>query len=129
MSKALTVPEIVDTLREYATCPWANLNSKELYQGAAEYIKNAASTLRGLMEINQELKAENARLREALGRAYEAVETCDETYPGSKYLNAELKAIRAALEPKGQKERRAKALAELAEMDADLLDLDPEVKP
>ena len=75
------------------------------------------------------LYAENARLREALGRAYEAVETCDETYPGSKYLNAELKAIRAALEPKGQKERRAKALAELAEMDADLLDLDPEVKP
>ena len=97
MSKALTVPEIVDTLREYAACPWANLNSKELYQGAAEYIENAVSTLRGLMEINQELKAENARLREALGRAYEAVETCDETYPGSKYLNAELKAIRAVI--------------------------------
>ena len=74
MSKALTVPEIVDTLREYATCPWANLNSKELYQGAAEYIKNAASTLRGLMEINQELKAENARLRTALEWALKQAE-------------------------------------------------------
>ena len=29
----------------------------------------------------------------------------------------------------GQKERRAKALSELAEMDADLLDIDPEGKP
>jgi D-mannonate dehydratase len=29
----------------------------------------------------------------------------------------------------GQKERRAKALSDLAEMDADLLDIDPEMKP
>jgi hypothetical protein len=36
---------------------------------------------------------------------------------------------RAALEPKAQKERRAKALSDLAEMDADLLDIDPGVKP
>jgi hypothetical protein len=36
---------------------------------------------------------------------------------------------RAALDPDGQKERRAKALSDLAEMDADLLDIDPEVKP
>jgi hypothetical protein len=36
---------------------------------------------------------------------------------------------RAALDPDGQKERRAKALSDLAEMDADLLDIDPEMKP
>jgi hypothetical protein len=41
------------------------------------------------------------------------------------------RAVRAmlALDPDGQKERRAKALSELAEMDADLLDIDPEGKP
>jgi hypothetical protein len=38
-------------------------------------------------------------------------------------------AARAALDPHGQKERRAKALAELAEMDADLLNMEPEKKP
>jgi hypothetical protein len=77
------------------------------------------------------LRAENARLREAL----------EGMLSGSKYneeegwwvlirtpTSKELSAARAALDPDGQKERRAKALSELAEMDADLLDIDPEVK-
>ena len=98
MSKALTVPEIVDTLREYATCPWANLNSKELYQGAAEYIKNAASTLRGLMEINQELKAENARLREALAGISLATQRNDS--PAHVIVQQVGREARAALEVK-----------------------------
>jgi hypothetical protein len=64
-----------------------------------------------------DLRAENARLREALEEIAE---------------NAAVPAIwrmaRAALVPYGQKERRAKALSDLAEMDADLLDIDPEKK-
>jgi hypothetical protein len=57
------------------------------------------------------LRAENARMRAAI------------------HLNTDLNAVRAALGSYGQKERRAKALSELAEMDADLLDIDPEMKP
>jgi hypothetical protein len=45
------------------------------------------------------------------------------------HKSKELDAARAALDPDGQKERRAKALSDLAEMDADLLDIDPEMKP
>ena len=70
------------------------------------------------------LRAENARLREALtwyGQDYDYEKRCSQWDGGAK--------ARAALDPDGQKERRAKALAELAEMDADLLDIDPEVKP
>jgi len=79
-----------------------------------------------------DLRAENARLREAL----------EGMLSGSKYDEAadwwvlirtptsrELSAARAALDSDGQKERRAKALSDLAEMDADLLDIDPEMKP
>ena len=89
--------KVVAELRALARDPDFRVFTGGLLDDAANFIETAASSLGGLMEINQELKAENARLREALGRAYEAVETCDETYPGSKYLNVELKAIRAAL--------------------------------
>jgi hypothetical protein len=72
------------------------------------------------------LRAENDLLREALREIAEKAAT-----PG--YAPEQCRSIwwmaRAALSPSGQKERRAKALSELAEMDADLLDIDPEVKP
>jgi hypothetical protein len=72
------------------------------------------------------LRAENARLRDALREIAEKAAA-----PG--YAPEQCRSIwwmaRAALDPVEQQERRAKALAELAEMDADLLDIDPEVKP
>lgn len=70
------------------------------------------------------LRAENARLREALlyyAQDYDYERFCSQWDGGAK--------ARAALDPDGQKERRAKALSDLAEMDADLLDIDPEMKP
>jgi hypothetical protein len=72
------------------------------------------------------LRAENARLRVALE------DLLDDTWVGDfgEWFEDRLKQARAALDPDGQKERRAKALAELAEMDADLLDQPtPGVKP
>jgi hypothetical protein len=72
------------------------------------------------------LRAENARLREALE---EIAENASKAGHALKQRCAIWAVARAALDPDGQKERRAKALAELAEMDADLLDIDPEVKP
>jgi len=72
------------------------------------------------------LHVENAQLREALREIAEKAAT-----PG--YAPEQCRSIwwmaRAALSPSGQKERRAKALSELAEMDADLLALPtPEIK-
>jgi hypothetical protein len=63
------------------------------------------------------LHAENARLREAL-----------EEIAANAAVPAIWRMARAALVPYSQKERRAKALSDLAEMDADLLDIDPEKK-
>ena len=72
MSNPYTVPEIVATLREYAADRWANPNSKDLYRGAAAAIEN--------------LRADNARLREALKRLLDHGErnTCqhEETHRG-----------------------------------------------
>jgi len=78
----------------------------------------------------ENLRAENARLRGALadmhaGWRYIRLNYGDLSGVGWERCDA---AARAALDPDGQKERRAKALAELAEMDADLLDIDPEMK-
>jgi hypothetical protein len=77
------------------------------------------------------LRAENARLRGALadmyaGWRYIRLHYGDLSGVGWERCDA---SARAALDLDGQKERRAKALSELAEMDADLLDIDPEVKP
>jgi len=74
---------------------------------------------------NAQLRAENARLREAL----EDLLDDSEVHDFGEWFEDRLKQARAALDPDGQKERRAKALSDLAEMDADLLDIDPEVKP
>lgn len=107
------------------------------------------------LEESSAIKAENARLRQALKNLLDRDEryTCqhEETHRGgflweicdccgAKWADdmggktewkdpPEWVAARAALDPDGQKERRAKALSELAEMDADLLDVDPEMKP
>jgi hypothetical protein len=70
-------------------------------------------------------RAENARLREAL----EDLLDDSEVHDFGEWFEDRLKQARAALDPDGQKERRAKALSDLAEMDADLLDIDPEKKP
>jgi hypothetical protein len=77
------------------------------------------------------LRIENARLRGALadmyaGWRYIRLHYGDLSGVGWERCDA---SARAALDPDGQKERRAKALSDLAEMDADLLDIDPEVKP
>jgi hypothetical protein len=71
-------------------------------------------------------RAENARLREAL---HEIAANASKAGHALKQRCAIWAVARAALGPYGQKERRAKALSELAEMDADLLDIDPEMKP
>jgi hypothetical protein len=71
------------------------------------------------------LRSEIARLREAL----EDLLDDSEVHDFGEWFEDRLKQARAALDPDGQKERRAKALSDLAEMDADLLDIDPEVKP
>ena len=73
------------------------------------------------------LRADNTRLREALHEI-----AANAAAPG--YALEQRRAVwrmaRAALDPVEQQERRAKALAELAEMDADLLDRPtPGVKP
>jgi hypothetical protein len=84
-----------------------------------------------LLDERDALRAENARMRETLEGMLSGSKYNDEERwwvligtPTSK----ELSAACTALDPDGQKERRAKALAELAEMDADLLDIDPEMK-
>ena len=83
------------------------------------------------------VRAENVRLREVLEFVAAGVDTFainpvggpDIVVDGSSRFAHErevlpiVRAARAALTPEGQQERRAKALAELAEMDADLLDL------
>ena len=76
-------------------------------------------------ELNA-LRAENDLLREALSEIAAAA-----AVPGfePEQRHAIWRMARAASGPYGQKERRAKALSELAEMDADLLDIDPEKKP
>jgi hypothetical protein len=78
-------------------------------------------------------RAENARMREALQHAHAALDSLmsDEMpYTEScRIWRIATGCIREALDLDGQKERRAKALSELAEMDADLLDIDPESKP
>ena len=70
-------------------------------------------------------RAENARLRAAL------IDLLDDAWVRDfgEWFEDRLKQARAALDPDGQKERREKALSDLAEMDADLLDIDPEMKP
>jgi hypothetical protein len=72
------------------------------------------------------LRAENDLLREALREI-----AANAAVPGfePEQRHAIWQMARAASGPYGQKERRAKALSELAEMDADLLDIDPEQKP
>jgi len=60
----------------------------------------------------QWLRADVKRMREAL-----------------EYAEAAAKGIASSIHTALEKERRAKALSDLAEMDADLLDIDPEVKP
>jgi hypothetical protein len=72
------------------------------------------------------LRAENDLLREALREI-----AANAAVPGfePEQRHAIWRMAREASGPYGQKERRAKALSELAEMDADLLDIDPEVKP
>ena len=89
------------------------------------------------------LKAENARLREALKLIAAGVDTFAINPSGLPNIFVEggsrfaherdvlplIYAARDALYLDGEKERRAKALSELAEMDADLLDMDPEMKP
>jgi hypothetical protein len=82
MNNPYTVPEIVATLREYAADRWANPNSKDLYRGAAAAIEN--------------LRAENARLREALSGLMNE-------YGGTRalpYESPRAEAARAALEVK-----------------------------
>ena len=73
----------------------------------------------------QKLQIDNDRLREALE------DLLDDSWVQDfgEWFEDRLKQARAALDPDGQKERRAKALSDLAEMDADLLDIDPEMKP
>jgi hypothetical protein len=89
------------------------------------------------------LRAENARLREALKLIAAGVDTFainPSGLPdivvegGSRFAHEQdvlplIYAARDVLYLDGQKERRAKALSELAEMDADLLDLDLGMKP
>ena len=79
------------------------------------------------------LRTENALLREALQHAASAMDSLvsDEMpYTQSCMIwRIATGCIREALDPDGQKERRAKALSDLAEMDADLLDIDPKAKP
>ena len=71
------------------------------------------------------LRAENARLRAALE---EIAENASKAGHALKQRCAIWAVARVALDPDRQKERRAKALSDLAEMDADLLDIDPEMK-
>ena len=72
------------------------------------------------------LHAENDLLREALR---EIAANASKAGHALKQRCAIWAVARAAVGPYGQKERRAKALSDLAEMDADLLDIDPEKKP
>ena len=122
--KMRTIPEMIDGLRtlhdealsdEYL---WAS----KLLNDAANYIKS--------------IHTENARLREAATEYVRAMEGFTESIraaTGRAYpwpaQEITLTKLLAALDLDGQKERRAKALSELAEMDADLLDIDPEKKP
>ena len=58
--------KVVAELRALARDPDFRVFTGGLLDDAANFIETAASSLGRLMEINQELKAENARLREAL---------------------------------------------------------------
>ena len=97
-----------------------------------ERIANAAYLAAANPAAVLALLDENARLREALegmlaGNKYskELGYWVITRTPNDEALNA----ARAALDPDGQKERRAKALSDLAEgWFADLLDIDPEKK-
>jgi geranylgeranyl pyrophosphate synthase len=75
------------------------------------------------------LRADVKRMREALVYISDVCIRHDQGNETGRVLGYIADNARAALDPYGQKERRAKALSELAEMDADLLDIDPEVKP
>ena len=74
-------------------------------------------------------RAENARLREVLVYIGEVCIRHDQGNETGRVLGYIADNAREALDLDGQKERRAKALSDLAEMDADLLDIDPEGKP
>jgi len=83
-----------------------------------------------------DLRTENARLREAATEYVRAMEGFTESIraaTGRAYpwpaQEITLTKLLVALDSDRQKERMAKALSELAEMDADLLDIDPEKKP
>jgi hypothetical protein len=121
-------------------------------QNATTQLMSARGTNRDYWEATaHKLETENARLREALAPLKIIADRyddngLDEARPswgacvpskveivqgrgGARLLTLQqCLDARAALDPSGQKERRAKALSELAEVDADLLDIDPEMK-
>jgi hypothetical protein len=136
-------------LKKWAIIGGSKLQTPELLAGQswAEYIGPCPTSAEA-----DDLRAENARLREALvplkliADRYDD-DGLDEARPswggcvpdeilmvqgrgGKAFLTLQQCFVaRAALDADGQKERRAKALSDLAEMDADLLDIDPEMKP
>ena len=124
-------------LRKWAIIRGSRLQPPELLAGQcwAKYIGPCPTSAEA-----DALRTENARLRESLQWFLDNDETNEGDVPMPEYGDRTwneineywidgLNRARAALNPDGQKARRAKALAELAEMDADLLDLDPKVKP
>lgn len=108
-----------------------------------KFAEDAGAYIDYLRKELRSADAENARLREALKIVAAGVDTFAITPSGFPDIIVEgssrfaherdvlplLDAARTALDPDGQKERRAQALAELAEMDSVLLDFDTENKP
>ena len=75
------------------------------------------------------LRADVKRLRWMLVYISEVCIRHDQGNETGRVLGYIADNAREALDPDSQRARRAKALSDLAEMDADLLDIDPEVKP
>ena len=93
--------------------------------------ERSSEAVKVLRKLQQEIpaNAENARLREGLVYIGNVCIQHDRGDEMGRVLGHIADHARAALEPKEQRERKEKAPAELAEMDADLLGLDPEMKP
>jgi hypothetical protein len=84
-----------------------------------EEMRRATFDLEHWKEVCYAHEAELDWLRADVKRMREALE----------YAEAAAKGIASSIHTALEKERRAKAPSDLAEMDADLLDIDPEMKP
>jgi nitrogen fixation/metabolism regulation signal transduction histidine kinase len=82
MNEMQTIPAMVSELREHAACPWADPNSKDLYQAAATFIEGAAESLREHMAMVTALRVKVEQTRTLMEQAAdELAENASDAYP------------------------------------------------